>query len=117
MSLKDLDMKYGIVPANHGFNFIYNGSDTKWSMTIGSMVPVDKRSKLEHYYIIIRNRKNVADRVFLNGNGAPEWVFEKKDIPKYVAEVAEYIMMSGDVNRFIIGDTVINNKFTRIGNG
>lgn len=107
-------MSYGIALARKGFSLLYNNKHTKWSIEIGSMVPRHKRSKLSDYYIIVRNKDKIIDRVYVD-DGNVIWVHGADDLPAYVREISENIITTGDINRFIIGDKKIENKFTQIG--
>ena len=52
-----------IESANGGFDIIRDGKKTQWKISIESMVPVKKRSTIEHYYIIVRKKEKIIDRV------------------------------------------------------
>ena len=98
--------------AKKGFKFKYNGHESKWGIVIGSAIPIKHRTKLEDYYILIYKEDKLIDRFYLD-NGEVVSV-NNADIPKYVKETAEYIMKTGDINKYIDGKE-IDNLFTRFG--
>lgn len=100
--------------AKKGFVVFRNNKRTKWKLSIESMVPIKKRNKIEHYYILIKNNNKVVDRVFFNDNGSIEFVYDGKDVANYIKDMVVYILDNGDVNRYIINNN-INNKFTELG--
>jgi len=103
-----------IESGKYGFSILRDRKKSKWSMTIGSMVPMHKRTKLSDYYIIVRENDKIVDRVYID-NGEAKWVHDAVNLPIYVRELAEYIMLTGDVNKYFIGKNKIDNKFVRIG--
>ena len=106
-------MASSIAVGQHGF-LIYRGGDkSPWSISIESMVPVTKRTELSHYYILVRKNGKLLDRVYLV-NGEATWVYDKKEIAKYISVLAEDIIMTGDINKHMSGPNSIDNRFTRL---
>ena len=103
--------EYAISPSRHGFSIMYRGKPSRWSMSIESMVSRHKRTKVEHYYILIMKNGNIVDRFYING-GKVESVTHNA-IPNYVRLIAESVLSSRDLNQFVIGKK-INNMFTKM---
>ena len=103
--------EYYIIPAKYGFQLVYRDKRSKWSISIESMVPRKKRTKLEHYYIIVRKDSEFVDRFYLE-NGTVSSVTGAA-IPNYVYDIVTNIIGTGDVNYFLQGRK-IDNEFTRL---
>jgi hypothetical protein len=103
---------YSLELAKKGFKFKYNGSESKWSIVISSAIPIKKREKLEDYYILVYKGDELIDRFYLEPNGVTS--VNEADIPKYVKSTIEYIMSTGDINKYLEGKN-IDNLFTRFG--
>ncbi len=97
----------------HGFVIYKDGVESNWSISIGSMVPAKKRTKLSHFYILVYNGDKLIDRAFDDGNSV-SWVFSGSKVPNYVSMLAIDIIMSGDINKYINDGSVIDNKFTEL---
>jgi len=100
-------------PKSGGFLIIRDGKKTTWMASIGSMVPVKKRTELSHYYIIVKKGKKIVDRL-LYENSSIAWINGGDDIPKYIREPIEDIMLTADLNKYS-DDIVYDNGFTRLG--
>ena len=107
-------MKIYIETISGGFSIMKDGHKTKWSFSIESMVPVKKRTKLEDYYLLLKTGDKNIDRVFIPSKGDIKWINESASLPKYAVELAEDIITTGDLNKYL-KDKVIENKFTMIG--
>ncbi len=103
-----------IEPASKGFAVFRNGKRTKWKLSIESMVPIKKRNKLEHYYILIKSNDKVIDRAYFTDDGEVWLVYSGADIPNYIRDLAVDILSRGDMNDYISGEKV-SNKFTELG--
>jgi len=106
-------MSVTIVPSKDGFSIKRNGKKTAWSLTIASMVPIKKRTTIEHYYILVIKDKKVIDRV-LYSNGDISWIYSSEAVPNYVKGIAEDLLDTGDINKYS-ENKVFDNKFTRLG--
>jgi hypothetical protein len=103
-------MSYKIKVGRRGFSLIYNNHETKWDIRIDSMVPRAKRTKLEHYYILLFENDKPYDRYYIE-EGEVKCV-KCSDVPKYVSEIIHDILISGDINKY--SEAHIDNQFTRI---
>ena len=102
-----------LTPSKNGFSIKRNGTKTNWSITIASMVPVKKRTTIEHYYVLVIKDGKVLDRV-LYEDGSLKWIYGKENIPAYVSNLGEYLLSTGDINRYS-DKTIYKNKFTEFG--
>ena len=106
-------MSITIVPSKDGFSIRRNDKKTAWSITIASMVPVKKRTTIEHYYILVIKDGKVIDRA-LYSDGNVSWIYSSEAVPNYVKEIAEDLLGTGDINKHS-ENKVFDNKFTRLG--
>ncbi len=105
-------MTSGLIVNRRGFGMIYNGSRTKWEISIDSMVPARSRVSLSDYYIIVYKSGINIDRYYIK-NGAVFSVYGLS-IPKYVKDIVVDVLGTGNINKYIDGE-VIDNNFIRIG--
>ncbi len=106
-------MTSGLIMKHRGFGMMYNGSRTKWEISIDSMVPAKNRMSLSDYYIIVYKSGTNMDRYYFK-DGIVCSVYSNSNIPKYVKDIVVDILNTGDMNKYIDGE-VLDNNFTRIG--
>ena len=106
-----MSREYYIVTVKYGFQIMYRDRLSKWSMSIESTVPPRKRTKLDHYYVMVRKDGDFIDRFYLE-DGAVSSV-TGADIPNYVYDIVTNIIGTGDVNYFLQGRK-IDNAFTKL---
>jgi len=104
-------MSFTLERNRHGFGFEYNGNKSKWSISIESMVPRHKRSKLSDFYILIKENGKLVDRYYIDGDKIVS--VRNYDIPHYVQDTVVSILNGEDINKFL-GNEKIFNRFTEL---
>ena len=106
--------RYKLRSAKGGFNVIHDDKETKWKISIQSGVRATKRTNIEDFYVLILENEKIVDRCYINKNGGDiSFSSEGKHIPKYISELAVFIMSGEDINTIIDGDS-ISNRFTSV---
>jgi len=105
----------GLKKIGSGFNVLYNGSSSKWNLTIGSTVAIEKRDRLEAYHLLISENGTVNASITYDENG-PKLNLTRTNyvVPDYVKSIAFDIMSKGNINDYLDEESV-DNEFTRLG--
>jgi len=102
-------MQFNLTINKHGFGFNYNGSESRWSISIESMVPRHKRYMLSDFYILVREKGKLVDRYYIDGGNIVS--VRNYDIPHYVQDTVVDILNGKDINNFLDNEEV-SNRFT-----